>query len=220
LALNSYTTENAAANQVRILKPSPADPTKLPVPDLDHRRLPKVAGLLVGGPSGDARFETRDWAQLVALLRETRQQLGIRWVVSNSRRTPAAASDGFAALAAEAGGPVLRFIDVREAGPGTLGALFEESGAVVVTADSSAMISESVWMRRPTLVVAPALLQLPPKEAEYRRWLEGLGLCREIALADVTPESFASALRQITPLTINPLAELADVLRGKLPGLF
>lgn len=220
LALNCYTTDHPAANQIRILKPAPADPATLPVPDLDHRRLPKVSGLLIGGPSGDARYGDRDWSELFAFLEETRLRLGMAWIVSNSRRTPDAVSQRFAALAAKPNGPIRDFIDVRNAGSGTLRALFEASGAVVVTSDSSAMISEGIWMRRPVVALRPKALLLPPKEDEYRRWLEGRNLCREIALSDITAERYASALREVVPLTENPQTELAQLLNDRLPGLF
>lgn len=220
LALNSYTTDNAAPNQVRILKPAAADPALLPSAVLDHRRLPRVAGLLVGGPSGDGRFDEREWTHLLTFLGETRLRLGLAWIVSNSRRTPAGVSDRIAALAAKPGGTILRFVDVRTAGSGTLGALFAESGAIVVTSDSSAMVSEAIWMRRPTIVLKPKQMALPPKELEYRRWLEDRNLFREIDLVDITPERFTSALREVNPLLENPQAELARLLADRLPGVF
>lgn len=220
LALNCYTTDRPAANQVRILKPAPADPATLPVPDLDHRRLPKVSGLLIGGPSGDARYSDRDWSQLFAFLEETRLRLGMAWIVSNSRRTPDAISQRCAALAGKPNGPIKHFIDVRNAGSGTLGALFEASGAIAVTSDSSAMISEGIWMRRPVVALRPKALQLPPKEDEYRRWLEGRNLCREIGLSDITAERYASALREVVPLNENPQTELTRLLADRLPDLF
>ncbi len=220
LALNSYTTEAPAPNQVKILKPSPADPAELIPPDLDHRRLPRVAGLLIGGNAGTVSYTERDWEQLLAFVEESRMRLGIAWIVSNSRRTPAAVSDRLVALAARANGPVQRFIDVRSSGPGTLQALFAESGAIVVTADSSAMVSEAIWMRRPVVAVKPARMVLPAKEAEYRRWLERDGWCREVPLSELNAERFASLMRVIVPMAENPQQELAALLASRLPELF
>lgn len=220
LALNSYAIDRPAANQLQILKPSPADPTGLPVPDLDHRRLPKVSGLLVGGDSGDVRYTERDWNRLLEFLGDSHVRLGMSWIVSNSRRTPAAISDRLTAATGHAGAPIQRFIDVRRAGSGTLGALFAESGAIAVTSDSSAMLSEAIWMRRPVVALRPEALRLPPQEAAYRIWLERNGWCREIALPDLTAERYATALREVIPLADNPLAELARVLTHRMPALF
>lgn len=220
LALNSYSARQPAANQVRILKPSPGDPAELSAPDLDHRRLPKTAGLLVGGPSGEAQFEQKDWEQLISFLIDTQKKFGIHWIVSNSRRTSETVSARFSALAARAGSPVKQFIDVRAAGPGTLGALFAHCGAVAITADSSAMLSEAIWMRRPAVTLSPRSMMLTPNEAEYRCWLAGRNLCRDIALSDITAERFGSALREIIPMTENPQTELATLLAARLPQLF
>ncbi|MCU0955582.1 MAG: mitochondrial fission ELM1 family protein [Hyphomicrobium sp.] len=219
LVLNSYTFDEPRPNQVRILKPCPGDPSGLPAPVLDNQGVPNVAGLLIGGPSGEARFEPHDWDRLIGLIRDTHQVLGVEWIVSNSRRTPICVSDRFAELAAEPAGPVKRYIDVRTAGPGTLGDLFAESSAVVVTADSSAMLSEAIWMQRPAIALRPASMTLTVKEAEYRQWLERQNYCRELPLSNVTADGFASAFREITPLAANPLTDLTSLLADKLPFL-
>jgi mitochondrial fission protein ELM1 len=154
------------------------------------------------------------------MLRQTHRQLGIAWVVSNSRRTPPDVSDQFRALSEDAAGPVRRFIDVRAAGSGTLGELFAECAAVAVTADSSAMLSEAVWMRRPTVTLRPAKISLPEKEVDYRQWLEKRHLFRDLGLADISPERYVSALREVVPMPENPQEELAGLLAGKLPAIF
>ncbi|OYX98683.1 MAG: hypothetical protein B7Y80_14420 [Hyphomicrobium sp. 32-62-53] len=220
LALNSYPADRPGGNQVRILKPSPADPSTLPVTDLDPRPLPRVFGLLVGGPSGDARWSERDWSRLFAFLQQTYVELGLVWIVSNSRRTPANISAQFAELERLAAGPVRRFVDVRAAGSGTLGELFAECGAVAVTADSSAMLSEAIWMRRPVVALRPANLALPAKEADYRRWLNGRHLFRDVELFDISAQAFVSALGNVIPLPNNPQVALAEVLAAKLPAVF
>ena len=220
LALNSYTTDTPAPNQATILKPSPADPASLPVPDLDHRRLPRIAGLLIGGNAGTVSFRQKDWDHLITFLDDSRVRLGISWIVSNSRRTPGAVSDRLATLAARRDGPSHEFIDVRTAGPGTLQTLFANSGAIIVTADSSAMLSEAVWMRRPVLAVRPSRMSLPAQEADYRRWLERDGWCRELPLSELDTERFATLMRAIFPMAENPQQELARVLAQKLPDLF
>ncbi len=220
LALNSYPATRPGGNQARILKPSPADPSTLPVAELDHREGPRVCGLLVGGPSGDARWTERDWARLFQFLEQTHLKFGMTWIVSNSRRTPSSVSDRLHAMSEDAAGPMRRFIDVRAAGSGTLMDLFRDCAAVAVTADSSAMVSEAVWMRRPTVALWPTDLVLPEKEVEYRNWLGERHLFRDLELADISPERYVAALREVAPMAENPQEELARLLAAKLPAVF
>lgn len=220
LVLTCYDIDQPAANHLQIPKPVPADPDTLPAVAVRADGLPAVAGLLIGGNAGTITFQDADWSRLIAFLQDTHACLNIRWIVSNSRRTPPAVGDRLAALAAEPKGPLAHFIDVRTSGPGTLGRLFAESGVIVVTADSSAMLSEAVWMRRPALAVAPAALRHPAKEAQYRRRLAADGVCRELPIASLTPDVFADAVRALSPLTGNPQADLATLLKTQLPRLF
>jgi mitochondrial fission protein ELM1 len=220
LALNSYPAAQVGGQQARILKPSPADPSILPVVDTEHRERPRLCGLLVGGPSGDARWTERDWELLFQFLQQTHLKFGITWIVSNSRRTPSSVSDRFNALSEDAAGMIRRFIDVRAAGSGTLTDLFQQCAAVAVTADSSAMLSEAVWMQRPTVALRPTDMVLPKKEVEYRNWLEERHLFRDLELADISPERYVAALREVAPMAENPQEELARLLAAKLPALF
>lgn len=218
LALNSYPATQSGGNQARILKPSPADPSTMR--GFDGGKEPSICGLLLGGPSGDTRWTEHDWEILFQFLRQTHLHKGMTWVVSNSRRTPPGVSDRFRALSEDPAGPVRRFIDVRTAGSGTLTELFQECAAVAVTADSSAMLSEAVWMRLPTVALRPADISLPKKEVEYREWLETRHLFRDLSLADISPDRYVAALREVMPMPENPQEELARVLAVKLPAVF
>ncbi len=181
---------------------------------------PAVAGLLVGGNTATIRYRGEDWDRLIAFMKELHARSGTRWIVSNSRRTPQEASDRLTALAAEPGGPVECFIDVRSPGSEPLASLFARSDAVLATVDSSSMVSEAVWARRPVIAVAPASSRLPDQEQEYRDYLEASGWARSIAIADLKVERLLKALQEIKPLEANPLDLLAATLSEKLPGLF
>jgi mitochondrial fission protein ELM1 len=174
----------------------------------------------VGGPSGDARWTERDWERLFQFLQQTHVKFGMTWIVSNSRRTPSTVSDRLQAMSVDTAGMMRRFIDVRAAGSGTLMDLFQECAAVAVTADSSAMLSEAVWMRRPTVALRPTDMVLPKKEVEYRNWLEERHLFRDLELADISPERYVAALREVAPMAENPQVELARLLAAKLPAVF
>jgi hypothetical protein len=223
LVLTSHARFAGRPRHVMTLKPSAADPDTLAplARPTAHGgpRAPAVAGLLVGGDTATVRYEIEDWMRLGAFLGALTEAAGTRWIVSNSRRTPEHASDMLARLAAAPGSPIERFIDVRSAGAGTLGELFARSEAVLSTVDSSSMVSEAVWMRRPVLAVAPAAASLPDNEQEYRCYLESRGWARSLAIADLTPKRVLAELASLTPLEANPLDLLAATLAEKLPQL-
>jgi hypothetical protein len=61
---------------------------------------------------------------------------------------------------------------------------------------------------------------LPEKEVEYRNWLEERHLFRDLELADISPERYVTALREVAPMAENPQEELAKLLTAKLPAVF
>jgi mitochondrial fission protein ELM1 len=208
LSLSSY----ERPGQVMALKPSAFDPDTLPP-------APAFAGLIIGGDTPDIRYRWEDWQRLASYMRETHVRSGTQWVVSNSRRTPDQASHLVAELAAERGGPIQSFIDVRSAAAGSLVDLFAHCATILCTADSSSMLSESVWARRPVIAIRPAAFKLTDAEAGYRRYLEKNGWAAELAIAELAPERVAVILSEIEPLKENPLDQLAATLRRELPQL-
>ncbi len=222
LVLTSYAAQVADPHPVMTLKPSRLDPDSLPVlaaRGWGEYRPPTVAGLLIGGDSGSGRFEASDWSGLLDLVAMTHASWGTRWIVANSRRTPGVVSDRFADVAGQLAGPMARFIDVRSTGSGTLRELFASAEMVAVTADSSSMLSEAVWSRRPTVALAPRNHVLTPMEEAYRRHMEHAGYCRSLAIREATPAHLLAALSTITPLADNPLEALADLLERRVPIL-
>lgn len=209
LALSSY----ERPGQVMTLKPSAFDPDTLP-------SNPVRAGLIVGGNTPDIRFDTDDWERLGAFLRASHAKSGTRWIVSNSRRTPTQGTRLLADIAAVAAGPIERFIDATRPGAEPLAGLFAQSSFVLCTADSSSMLSEAVWGRRPVIAIRPAAFTLTDAEAGYRGYLEENNWSRELAIADLTPERIARLVSEIRPLATNPLDQLAATLKRKLPALF
>lgn len=220
LVLTSYAAQARQPHPVVSLKPSRLDPDLLPPLAMPNASTPpRRAGLLVGGDGGGTRFREADWAGLVAMLESSHAAWGTTWLVSNSRRTPGEISDRLAALQRRSPGPVAEFIDIRAAGAGTLAGLFEICEAIVVTSDSSSMLSEAIWSRRPVLALAPAINAMASQEAAYREDLEAAGYCRQLAIAEATPKRLLGLLADVRPLRQNPLDLLADVLSAHLPGL-
>jgi mitochondrial fission protein ELM1 len=221
LVLTSYPAVGQPPNVIQALKPSERDP--------GSSQRPKPAdsvttyGLLVGGNTNGITFRENDWAQLFALLRETNTKQSVQWIVSNSRRTPGAVSDQLHAMAAVPAdrrpAVISEFIDVRHKGSGTLDAFFNQSSAVLCTADSSSMISETVWAQRPLVTVAPAQFRLTRNERTYREWIAAQGWMVQANLAGLRPEHLAQCLRQVDTKRTNPLDELAELIADNVPQL-
>ncbi|MBU1213291.1 MAG: mitochondrial fission ELM1 family protein [Alphaproteobacteria bacterium] len=225
LVMTSYAADVHAQNRLMWLKPSKLDPAAGPPvqsakPAAANASAPQNLGLIVGGDAGTVHYDRDDWDRLFALLEACSKAWQARWIVANAPRTPDAVSDRLAALASTPDSTIATFIDVRSAGPGTLGLLLGGSRAVVCTADSSTMLSETVWMQRPVVAVAPRDFALPENETAYRDWLEKNGWSRQMPIDGLTPEILSAALAGIVPLADNPLDRLADELHRRLPTLF
>lgn len=223
LIITSYDRFRAKPRHLVALKPSHIDPDDIArrsVPAPAAGALPGRLGLLIGGDSGLFHFDDADWRALYDLMTSSAGGTATRWVVSTSRRTPDAVGDALAKMAAQPNGPILEFIDYRTAGPGTLPRLFAAVDGVVVTEDSSTMLSEAVCARLPVVGVSPVRHDFKDDEREYRAFLLRNNWCRGLPLATATPEQVARALADIAPLKANPLDELADALAERLPQLF
>lgn len=223
LIVSSYGRDAGSDRHMVVLKPSSIDPDALgrpaAVPRYGPRRLPKLAGLLIGGNAGPFRYRRKEWELLLAFIAEIAKVWGTRWLVSTSRRTPAYLADRIAELAKDES-VVARFIDYRTAGPGSLPEIFGKAEIIVCTEDSSTMISEAVSARLPVVGVAPQAHRFTDEEQDYRSFIVNNNWCRVLPIAELTPASFARALSEIEPIKENPLAALAAKLKERLPQLF
>lgn len=224
LVVSSYARHARLPRHLVALKPNGIDPDTLPqrvsLGQLGAGRSPRLAGLLIGGPSGLFHWRDDEWQRLLDFLDTSHVALGVRWVVSTSRRTPDAVADRLQMLAARPASPIADLIDFRCAGPGTLPQLFGAVDAILATEDSSTMLSEAVCARLPVVGVAPERHAFKDEEAEYRTFLDDQGWCRCMALAALTPQTFLAALGGVRPLQENHLDRLASGLAERLPGLF
>lgn len=217
LALTSYAHHVRHARQAAALKPAAFDPDTLAPGPRDDRL--RTLGLVVGGTAGGFDYRLEDWQRLVALVSEIARRGSASFVMSNSRRTPAEASDLFAGLAAARPDVIARFIDVRQTSPAPLSSLLAEAEAVLVTADSSSMVSEAIWARRPVLALMPGHARLGDDEQAYRDWLAAQGW---MATADLDTLDAATALERLsalTPIRENPLDALARLIAERIPSL-
>ncbi len=195
------------------------EPDRLPTP----RRLAEITdlegatiGLLLGGDAHSHRFAEPDWDDLALLVAEMRARHGVRWLVTNSRRTGEAGSARFAHLAEE--GIVERFVDWRRSGSGTLDAFFA-ADALVVTEDSVSMMSEAVAARRPVIALRPRNFE-PTLVDDIVGTLVESGAMAVMEIAGARADGLVDHLLRLTPIETDHRDTIAAVLRARLPALF
>ena len=222
LVLTSYARKAARHRHALALKPSKLDPDALrqrPAPSSRAPAPPRRIAMLVGGDAGTVHYTDADWAELIGLMKDASASAGVRWLVANSRRTPAAVSDTLAKLAADGSGTIECWVDVRTAGPGTLAPLLAAADAAICTEDSSSMVSECVWARLPVVSLRPARSTLSVDEAAYRAWLIDSGWCLSRPIAGITPRALVDALVELRPISTNPQQALAELIAERVPEL-
>lgn len=216
LVLTSYARNANRPRHALTLKPSAFDIDRLASGAVTRSKPPRWIAALIGGPAGPIRFTDKDWSGLLDFMVAMTDRQGVRWLVSNSRRTPIDISDRLAGLAAIEGGPIARYIDVRSPAARPLLDLFETADAVVCTADSSSMISEAIWARLPVLAVSPDVCPLTADEAAYRQWLSAQGWTAAHPISALEPVAVLHQLETLTPLRSHPGVDLAELLASRL----
>lgn len=220
LIVSSYERHATRPRTIVTLKPNRLDPDTLgrPAGPAGPTPRPKLVGLLLGGDSGLFSYRDDEWQRLLAFARVYALASGARFLVSTSRRTGAHAAAAAARLARDPT-VVARFVDYRDAGPGTLTDIFRDADAILCSEDSSTMISEAVSVRLPVVGAAPEKHAFKPEEAAYRHMLEAKGWCRFLPIAALDVASFDAALAAIVPMTANLADALADEIFARLPQL-
>jgi uncharacterized protein len=219
LTLTSYPTLVGRPRHAFALKPSPAASAAWTARQRGRQAPPQQIALLIGGPSGESTYTDTDWDRLFSLIATTAGE-GIRWLVSNSRRTPEPISDRLRDLARNTGSPIAQFIDVRQPDAMPLAAILAAADAVLVTDESSSMVSDAIAAGLPVLGIAPQQHALTANERDYRAHLSREGWYRALPLATLTSQAVLAALTQLTPLTADPAAALSALLAERLPQLF
>lgn len=221
LVLTSYLAQATRPRHAFALKPSRvAADVRRSNPPLQSLIPPRVAGLLIGGPSGECVFDATDWDGLIQALTGISAQYGTQWRVTNSPRTPAGVSDRLAAMTANGDPTIQCFVDIRQPSGVDLSTLLIGCDAVVITDDSSSMISEVVASGLPALGVKPAQQTLTENEYGYRQSLMDPGWYRSISIAACSPTRFVQELSHIRTLATDPIEGLASLIAQRLPALF
>ncbi len=213
LTLLPYARARELPNHACLIKPAAIDPDALPKPrpwegfaSGEERSI----GVLVGGPTANAAFDDSDWDSLARLLSDCADETGVSLTLATSPRTSPAAYEALEPLATRAN---VRFIDFREAGPGSAGPVYE-CDAMLVTSDSMSMITEAVAAQRPAIALQPASTK-PHADDEAIETLVKDNYLRVIALSDASTDALNSAFASIAPMRENHLDILAETILSR-----
>jgi len=115
--------------------------------------------LLVGGDSKSHHYSLDDWSKLAEGINNLGQSLGIRWLITTSRRTPAEVET----LLAEAldRNVVAELVLYNRSPKRVVQPFLAVSERVLVTQDSLTMASEALCSGSPVTLLAPEELEVP-----------------------------------------------------------
>ncbi|WP_432695664.1 ELM1/GtrOC1 family putative glycosyltransferase [Marinobacterium sp. YM272] len=168
--------------------------------------------LLLGGEGSGFSYTDQDWQQLKAAMIRLAQQHGIRWLVSNSRRTPAA---GTALLSdPELQDYCQQRISYQQGGPG-LGPFLQAAERIFVTADSLSMVTEAIASSAtaPVAGLVPEVVaggesvhQRTLRHYQQRRWLEMVPIASLAEFQPTHPEILAT-YHQVLDATVTEVID-------------
>lgn len=219
LRLVSVQTFGDEPNAVFTPVPCLVEPDRLPVPR-PLKRIEDLAGakvaLLLGGDAHSHDFDLDDWLGIARLVRGMRDVHGVSWIVTDSRRTAAAASEVFRGLAEE--GVIERFVDCRRPETGRIADLFA-ADAIVVTEDSVSMMSEAVAAQRPVVALRPRRTRETLVDDVVGTLRDG-GAMEVLAIATASVDDLAATLVRLEPNPEDHRDRIAAALVERLPQLF
>jgi len=137
--------------------------------------------MVIGGASRSHRYSADDWRTIGAGMNALAAREGVRWLVTTSRRTGAAAEGALRGALDPA--VVADAIWWAEAPRRELHAFLGMSDAVFVTQDSVTMVTECVSSGRPVVIVRPGDVRFPAGSflPGYFEGLEGAGLATRVS---------------------------------------
>lgn len=182
-------------------------PAPRPLRTLADLRGAEVS-LLIGGKAHGHTYTDTEWNRLVALVEQVTRDYGVRWRVSTSRRSPASLAPRLAALAAD--GRIAEFVDYRTAGAGSGDRLFA-ADAIVVTEDSTSMLSEGLAAGRPVIGMKPEKVAVSSVNETVAAMAASGGLA-VLPIATATAEQFARTLIGLRLPETRPRDVLAAII--------
>nr|VFJ66243.1 MAG: hypothetical protein BECKFW1821C_GA0114237_10098 [Candidatus Kentron sp. FW] len=180
--------------------------------------------LIVGGDGAGFRYERDDWLRFVQVMKEYRDQDGVQWLVTTSRRTgrenDASIKEILRATLPQ--GAVLEQVIWSDAPRKVMQRYLSTANRIFVTADSMSMITECISTEKPVILLYPK--HYAPNE-RYQAAIDkfiGLGFCSRNAQAGGTnrretgsaaPENRAN-MRTIRSSLLDRLEERIGVSRS------
>jgi len=168
--------------------PTPVDAGAMRIAGAQLRQQLDLASpvwlLLVGGDGAGYRYQQQDWQRLTVSMAAMSRDLGVRWLLSTSRRTGAVAEAQLKQYISE---QILADAVWWAEQPRTvLMSYLGAADAVFCTADSFSMITEAVVAGSPVLAWQPE--QAQPNLA-YRQALQRLGQAGYLAVTQTLDAS-------------------------------
>lgn len=159
--------------------------------------------LLLGGEGSGFFYNDQDWQQLKAAMIDLAEKHDIRWLVSNSRRTPSA---GTALLSdpqvLDYCHDVIRF----QTGGSGLGSFLHSAERIFVTADSLSMVTEAVAQNAALPVVGLKPQRVDGKGGVHLQTLQHYQSCNWLEMRDI------ASLAEFQPARPEILATYDQVL--------
>jgi uncharacterized protein len=156
------TDEDSNASNAIILETVPTQVTLKPKTRFES--LPKVEQVtgtqrdlwcfLVGGGSAPYPFSERDYQAWVTFMEQAHRKLGIRWLVSTSRRTSLQAEE-FLRTALDGTSTVSEATWWHDKPQKSLRNYIKRASVCVVTAESESMLSDCISFSKPVIAVRP-----------------------------------------------------------------
>lgn len=201
-------------NMVLCPTPNLIQPEQLPAPRKLERKgdlAGAEAVLLLGGPSQEFKYLDSEWRLIADFVRGSGSELGLRWTVADSRRTPDAAAVLFAELARER---ACRYLDYRATGSLSMHELYS-ADVIVLTEDSQSMFCEALASGRPVCALRPADVEASLQDEIVDAALLKRQACR-LRIADLGVGNFLDAILRVEPSAIDYRGEIWKAVKPLL----
>lgn len=137
--------------------------------------------LLIGGTGSGYQYTTSDWHQLAEAAEAIAKRYGIRWLISNSRRS--GIEVGKILLSHLSPKHCQQFVDVNDDQGPNIKALLGRGERIFCTEDSLSMVSEAVSMNKPVISLRPEQAQATPTHGAALAHLQQMGLLQSWDIA-------------------------------------
>jgi len=201
------TLENVK-NYIVGLKPSPVERLERPLRPVTDRRY----SLLVGGPTRYQPSTLDHWQHVANALSASSKS----WTIVTSRRTPNDVAELLINLASSNANFTLH--DYRETGSGVAAQVIQDCDGIVVSEDSTSMISEGIAAGLPVVSLSVDGGSKSSDEA-YINLMRSRNWYRPIDMSAATHASILTEFELCTPTAESHLDILADRLFDQIPEL-